>query len=129
MNKYNNCLYSIQDFLAEKSKEELIKIVVELAAHGAGSLEYVKDAYEATQDSHSVSSPIAGCSSRPEWCMCNVCQEMPTEDEEKCCNRKKCVTSYAMFKKICLDKDVLVMNIRARCDVRADDIQYTTNNY
>ena len=50
-------------------------------------------------------------------------------DENKCCDRRICITSYNMFRKLCLDRDVLKLNIIARSDLRADNIEFTTNAY
>ena len=52
------------------------------------------------------------------WCVCGVCREMPDEQENVCCRKRTCVTSYVMFKTVCLDREVLQLAIRARCDIR-----------
>ena len=39
------------------------------------------------------------------------------------------VTSYVMFNTVCLDREVLQLAIRARCDIRADEPDYSTQSY
>jgi len=34
-----------------------------------------------------------------------------------------------MFNTVCLDREVLQLAIRARCDIRADDPDYSTQSY
>jgi P2X purinoceptor 7 len=66
---------------------------------------------------------------KPDWCTCGVCRPMPTEEENKCCKKIKCVTSFVTFQNTCTDRDVLVMAIRARCDIRAEEPDYSTNSF
>ena len=40
--------------------------------------------------------------------------------------RKEPVNSYVMFNTTCLDRKVLQLAIRARCDIRADEPDYST---
>lgn len=63
------------------------------------------------------------------WCVCGVCRRMPDERENVCCKKRTCVTSYVMFNNVCLDREVLQLAIRARCDIRADDPDYSTQSY
>lgn len=46
---------------------------------------------------------------------------MPTEQENVCCKRVTCLTCYTAFTSICLDRDVLEVCIKVRCDVRAEN--------
>lgn len=39
------------------------------------------------------------------------------------------MTSYKMFQKLCLDRDILQLNITARCDIRADPMDYSMNSF
>ena len=100
-------------------------MVVELAASGQGSIQYIKDLVAV------LDNEIAHSSVKPNvnWCQCGVCLQMPTEDERKCCDRKKCVTSYQMFKKICLDKDILEVCIKSTADFYAEEFDFTANSY
>ena len=54
---------------------------------------------------------------------------MPDEQENVCCKKRTCVTSYVMFNTVCLDREVLQLAIRARCDIRADEPDYSTQSY
>ena len=57
----------------------------------------------------------------PEWCLCGVCRPMPTPEKNKCCGKRTCVTSYELFQNICIDREVLTVAIRARCDIRVEE--------
>ena len=54
---------------------------------------------------------------------------MQDEQENVCCQKRTCVTSYVMFNTTCLDREVLQLAIRARCDIRADEPDYSTQSY
>ena len=103
----------------------LQKLCVELGAVGAGSADYIENMIKiVTQED---SEEIEAVSDLP-WCVCGVCCEMPTEDENKCCGRRTCIT-YQLFSKICLDRDVLQVVIQARADLGADEILFDNNEY
>ena len=51
------------------------------------------------------------------WCWCQVCAPMETEQENVCCKKCRCITSYRTFNNICLDGDILEVCIKARCDI------------
>ncbi len=107
------------------SMETLQKLLVELAVCGEGSLDFVKEMIQIVENpQRNIIRPTA-----PDWCKCGVCENMPDPDENKCCNRKLCVTSYYMFKKLCLDRDYCKLNIIARCDMRADNMEFTMNAF
>ena len=72
--------------------------------------------------------PIARPESPP-WCKCGVCVPMPDPDENKCCGRVLCVTSYQVFDKICIDWDALKLQIMAKCDLRAEPMEFIMNAY
>ena len=54
---------------------------------------------------------------------------MATEEENKCCGKLRCVTSFVTFQNTCTDRDVLVMAIRGRSDIRAEEPDYSTNSF
>ena len=60
------------------------------------------------------------------WC---VCVKMPTDDENKCCGRRICITSNKKFDKICLDRDILEVSIKYQADYRAEEITFHNNNF
>ena len=66
---------------------------------------------------------------KPQWCSCGVCRPMPTLEENKCCGKIKCVISYITSQNVCTDRDVLIMAIRGRCDIRAEHPDYSTNSF
>ena len=43
--------------------------------------------------------------------------------------KKERVTSYSMFANVCLDREVLNLAIRSRCDIRAEEPDYSSNSY
>ena len=54
---------------------------------------------------------------------------MQDERENVCYQKRTCVTSYVMFNTTCLDREVLQLAIRARCDIHADEPDYSTQSY
>ena len=107
-------------------KETFAKLPeIELEKTKTRAFAYVKDLIFAIRN---IEEPIAHTTSEP-WCKCGSCIPMQNEEERKCCGRRICVTSYYMFKKICLDRDVLRMQILARSDMRAEPIEFNTNLY
>ena len=86
---------------------------------GRGSLDFAKNVLS---DDH---QPPPG--PNPEalpWCKCRLCRPMDTEIENLCCKRVTCISTYRVFANICLDRDILEVCIKARCDVRADDFNF-----
>ena len=54
---------------------------------------------------------------------------MTTPEENKCCRKRLCVTSYELFQNICIDREVLTVAIRARCDIRVEEPDYASNSF
>ena len=73
--------------------------------------------------------PEPPISDNPEWCICGICKPMQTPDENKCCGKRRCVTSYELFNNVCLDREVLTLVIRVRCNIRAYEPDYEMNSF
>lgn len=97
--------------------------MVDILSNGKGSLDYAKNLVKFGGDIPP--APVE----KPPWCTCRVCRPMPHEEENKCCGKVRCVTSYVTFQNTCTDRDVLTMAIRGRCDIRADEPDYSTNSF
>ena len=125
----NNCLddnvfymYS-QEFISTLTDDQKDKVLLEVLSNGKGSLDYAKNIVEFG------GIPPEIPDTRPPWCKCGVCQLMPTNEENKCCGKIRCLTSYATFRNICIDREVLIMAIRSRCDIRVEEPDYSTNSF
>jgi len=94
---------------------------------GRGGVEYARDLLTGANDPE-LELPEPENGAEP-WCICGVCQRMQNKQENVCCQKRTCVTSYVMFNTTCLDQEVLQLAIRARCDIRADEPDYSTQSY
>lgn len=63
------------------------------------------------------------------WCQWRVCLPMETEQENVCCKKRQCITSYRAFNNICLDRDILEVCNKARCDIRADGFNFSMESF
>lgn len=100
------------------SQDERERLLIRVLSQGRGSLEYARDLLASASDPQS--EPPEPEIEEDSWCICGVCRRMQDEQENVCCRKRTCVTSYVMFNNICLDRGVLELAIRARCDIRAD---------
>ena len=98
-------------------------VLLELLSNGKGSLDYAKNIVKFGEPQPNFPS------AKPDWCTCGVCRPMPNEEENKCCKKLRCVTSFVTFQNVCTDRDVLVMAIRGRCDIRAEEPDYSTGSF
>lgn len=103
--------------------EQKDSILVELLSNGSGSMDYAKILLD-----FGGTVPVLP-PSKPSWCVCGICRPMPSEEEIKCCGKITCVTSFVTFRNVCTDREVLIMAIWARCDIRADEIDYSMNSF
>ena len=99
-------------------------ILVHLLSMGRGSLDFAKKL--ADEDPNDPEPPAE---ETPEWCKCGVCVPMPSEEENVCCKRVTCITSYTSFANICLDRDRLEVCIKARCDIRAEEFNFSMERF
>lgn len=119
--------------MAELSEVQCRNLLIEILSNGKGSLDYAKNVlqdqeHRASTDDDPPAEPERPTAS-PAWCMCGVCVAMPTEVENKCCKRRTCVTSYHQFAILCIDRTVLETAIKSRCDIRAEDFVFNTNEF
>ena len=101
--------------LSEVEKETLL---IRVLSQGRGSVEYARDLLTGANDPES--EPPEPENDAEPWCICGVCRRMQDEQENVCCQKRTCVTSYVMFNTTCLDREVLQLAIRA---------DYSTQSY
>ena len=99
-------------------------ILVHLLGMGRGSLDFAKKLAEEDPN-----DPEPPAEETPEWCKCRVCVPMLSEEENVCCKRVTCITSYTSFSNICVDRDILEVCIKARCDIRADEFNFSMESF
>ena len=110
--------------LSEVEKETLL---IRVLSQGRGSVEYARDLLTGANDPES--EPPEPENDAEPWSIGGVCRRMQDAQENVCCQKRTCVTSYVMFNTTCLDREVLQLAIRARCDIRADEPDYSTQSY
>ena len=110
--------------LSEGEKETLL---IRVLRQGRGSVEYARDLLTGANDPES--EPPEPENGGERWCICGVCRRMQDAQENVCCQKRTRVTSYVMFNTTCLDWEVLQLAITARCDIRADEPDYSTQSY
>lgn len=143
----NKSYYFSKDFIQTLDEPMVRKLCVRSLQRGIGSMDYIHGLLIMEDDDDSEheiddgdDTPLGSGSEQtvvaipptqdPEphssstaplpWCKCNECVIMPLEIENKCCGRRRCVTSYSRFRKLCVDPDVLQLCIRNRADIRND---------
>lgn len=116
-----------QEFLAPLQREDMAYLLRNVLAMGRGSLDFAKNLLQ-EKNAPPPPPPSPGDTS-PEWCKCNVCRPMPNEIENVCCKRVACITRFQAFNNICLDRDILEVCIKARCDIRADDFNFSMESF
>lgn len=87
---------------------------IKLLSMGRGSLDFTKQPI--ADNLPKEPTPLAD---HP-WHRCWVCFGMETEQENECCKKRQCITSYRAFNNVCWDRDILEVCIKAQCDIRAD---------
>ena len=115
-----------QGFVATLDAEKKDKVLIKLLGLGRGSLDFAKNFILGSDDPEDPEPPSEDL---PEWCKCRVCRPMPDEQENVCCKRVTCITNYTSFSNICLDRDILEVCIKARCDIRADEFNFSMESF
>ena len=82
-----------------------------------------------SEDNSGGGSPVE--SNKPQWCKCGRCQPMATEVENKCCKHglNRCITQTDPFIDLCLNRNVLGVNMRVREDELANLEDRSNANY
>lgn len=124
--KFKSCFFYLWDFIGKLTEPQKDNILLNLLSNGKGSLDYAKNLVSFSNGGSSVPPVLNG---KPTWCTCGVCRPMATEEENKCCGKIRRITSFVTFHNTCIDREVLVLAIRARCDIRVEDPDYSTNSY
>ena len=118
-------LFFGQEFVSKMSPQDKDKLLIWLLSQGRGSIEFVANMLSEGDPEPAPPEP----ENAGPWCVCGVCRRMPSKEENVCCKKRTCVTSYVMFNTICIDREVLQLAIRARCDICADKLDYSTQSY
>ena len=114
-------------FLAPLQREDMAYLLRNVLAMGRGSLDFAKNLLQ-EKDAPPLPPPSPGGTSHP-WCKCNICRLMPNEIENVCCKRVTCITRFQAFNNICLDRDILEVCIKSRCDIRADEFNFSMESF
>ena len=52
-----------------------------------------------------------------------------TEQENVSCMKRQCITSYRTFNNICLNRDILELCIKAPCDIKPDEFNFSMESF
>ena len=100
------------------------KLLLRILRIGRGSLDFAKQLVADDLPKH----PPLAARDLP-LCICYVCRPMATEQENICCKKRLCITSYNTLNNICLDQDILQVCIKARCDIWAVDFKCSMESF
>ena len=101
-------------------RDKQVELLCKLLSMGRGSLDFAKHAVV-----QGVPEQPSSSREQPPWCQCHICRPMESEQENVCCKKRTCITSYTSFSNICLDREILEVCIKARCDIRAEEFNFT----
>ena len=65
----------------------------------------------------------------PTWCKCGICIELQKDEENKCCGKRKCITSCQVFHEAILNRNVLEIAMKTRYDMYVETFEFTTNEW
>ena len=116
--------FLLQEFVESLDRDQQVDLLCKLLSMGRGSLEFAKHAV--AQGIPEQPSPLE---EQPPWCQCHICRPMESEQENLCCKKRTCITSYTSFSNICLDREILEVCIKARCDIRAEEFNFTMESF
>ena len=108
-------------------REDMAYLLRNVLAMGRGSLDFAKNLLP-ENDATPLLPPSPGGTSHP-WCKGNMCRPMRNEIENVCCKRVTCITRFQAFNNICLDRDILEVCIKALCDIRADEFNFSMESF
>ena len=136
-NNYRNVLFhknfsfpfAFETFVGSLSSTVMEELLIELLSNGRGRLDYARNIAKNFDDPAEPDDPSAGEEDLLELCICGNCVSMENPQEQRCCTICKCITSYKLFQNLFLDRNVLEVAIKARCDMRADDLDFSTNSF
>ncbi|XP_022809704.1 P2X purinoceptor 7-like, partial [Stylophora pistillata] len=113
--------------LAPLQREDMAYPLRNVLAMGRGSLDFAEKLLQ--EKNEPPPPPPSSGDTSPEWCKCNACRPMPNKIENVCCKRVTCITRFQAFNNICLDRDILEVCIKARCDIRADEFNFSMESF
>lgn len=103
--------------------------MVLLINNGRGSLDFARRLLDQENSGEDPPQPEPSNNAALRWCICSNCVQMPTPEENKCCKRRECNTSYELFQNLCIDRHVLELAIRARCDIRVEPLDFSMSSF
>ena len=119
-------LSEIQEFIDDLEEAQQRRLLVLVLNNCRGSLDYARRLLE---NDDPEAAPPDPTNDSLNWCICNNCVNMLTPDENKCCKRRECITSYELFHNLCIDRHVLDLAIRARCDIRVEPLDFSMASF
>ena len=114
---------TFQAYVSSLSVEKKDQLLITLLGMGRGSLDFARNLTVDEPEEPALPD------NTPQWCRCGVCRPMPDEQENLCCKRVTCLTSYRVFSNICLDRDILEVCIKARSDIQAEEFNFSMESF
>lgn len=87
-------LWVLQHFIQSLTTEETTKLLSELLT-GRGGIPLAQALLE--RNPSNPDEPPHPHYVRPPWCKCEHCVIMDTDEENKCCGKRRCITTYRHF--------------------------------